>query len=162
VFDLNLTGVTGFSQSTVTHTDLTLRYDPATAPALPAPSLCQGQSASTPCVILPALTLNYRLHTDQNNTSTGPVQVLNLNVGHLSYDGAGSHAPITGACVQVSFDNGSTWQPVPVIGFDGQYVALWPNKAGSSPSIKVSATDAAGGSITQTITNAYTVAGGQS
>jgi hypothetical protein len=108
-------------------------------------------------VILPALTLNYRLDTDENNTSTSPVQALNLTVGHLSYDGAGSHAPITSASVRVSFDNGSTWQRVPVIGFAGHYVALWHNTAGTSPSIEVTATDAVGGSITQTVTNAYTV-----
>ena len=161
VFDLNMTGVAGFSQSAVTHTDLTVRY-PGNGPTLPAPSVCQGQTASTPCTILPALSLNYQLDTDENNTSTSPVQVLNLSVGHVSYDGAGSHAPITGTHVQVSFDNGSTWQQVPVIGFAGHYVALWANKAGTSPSLKVSATDAAGGSITQTITNAYTAAGGQS
>jgi hypothetical protein len=60
--------------------------------------------------------------------------------------------------VQVSFDNGATWKSVPAIGFDGNYVALWANpKAGASPSIKVTATDANGGSITQTVTNAYTV-----
>lgn len=159
VFDLNMTGVPGFSQSTVTHTDLTLRYDPnaTTGSTLPAPSQCEGQTASTPCVILPALTLNYRLDTDENNTSTSPVQALNLTVGHLSYDGAGSHAPITSASVRVSFDNGSTWQRVPVIGFAGHYVALWRNTAGTSPSIEVTATDAVGGSITQTVTNAYTV-----
>ena len=160
VFDLNLTGVAGFSQSTVTHTDLTLRYDPnaTRGSTLPAPSVCVGQTASTPCAILPALTLNYRLNTDENNTSTSPVQALNLTVGHVSYDGAGSHAPITSATVQVSVDNGSTWQRVPVVGFDGHYVALWPNKAGTSPSIKVTATDAVGGSITQTVTGAYTAA----
>jgi hypothetical protein len=156
VFDLDMSGVAGFSQSTVAHTDLTLRYDPKTASPLPAPSVCQGQTASTPCTILPALSLNYQLATDENNTSTSPVQVLNLTVGHLSYDGAGSRAPITGASVQVSFDKGTTWQHVPVLGFAGHYVALWHNTAGTSPSIKVTATDAAGGSITQTVTNAYT------
>jgi hypothetical protein len=157
VFDLNMTGAAGFSQSTVTHTDLTVPFDPNKGSTLPAPSVCQGQTASTPCVILPALTLNYQLDTDENNTSTSPVQVLNLTVGHVSYDGAGSHAPITATSVEVSFDNGSTWQRVPVIGFDGHYVALWHNMAGTSPSIKVTATDAAGGSIAQTVTNAYTV-----
>jgi hypothetical protein len=137
-----------------------VRYDPnaTRGNTLPPQSSCAGQSASTPCVVLPALDLNYRLATDENNTSTSPVQVLNLRVGHVNYDGAGSHAPITSATVQVSFDNGATWKSVPAIGFAGNYVALWANpKAGASPSIKVTATDANGGSITQTVTNAYTV-----
>jgi hypothetical protein len=108
--------------------------------------------------VLPALDLNYQLATDQSNTSTSPVQVLQLRVGHVSYDGAGSHAPIRSASVQVSFDNGATWKSVPVFGFAGNYVALWANPAaGTNPSIKVTATDANGGSITQTVTNAYTV-----
>jgi hypothetical protein len=42
--------------------------------------------------------------------------------------GAGSRAPITSASVQVSVDNGATWQRVPTIGFRGEYVVFWPNK----------------------------------
>lgn len=159
VFDLSLAGVTGVSQSTVTHTDATLRYDPAaTGVTLPSQSTCPGSSASTPCAVLPMLDLNYRLATDESNTSGSPVQVLNLRVGHAGYDGAGSRSPITGASVQVSFDNGGTWQRVPTIGFAGSYVALWPNKAGTEPSIRVSASDANGDTITQTVTDAYTAA----
>jgi hypothetical protein len=162
VYDLSLAGVPGFSQSTVTHTDLTIPYNPNPGPgsALPADSSCFGGTASTPCEILPMLTLNYQLASDQTNTSTSPVQVLKLGVGHVSYDGAGSHAPIRSASVQISFDGGNTWKSVPVIGFDGSYVALWVNPAsasGTDPSIKVTATDVIGGSISQTITNAYTI-----
>ena len=46
-------------------------------------------------------------------------------------------------------------------GSAGDYTATWPNPAsarGTSPEIKVTAADAAGGSITQTITAAYTIA----
>lgn len=162
VFDLSLAGVPGFSQSTVTHTDLTIPYNPNPGPdnALPADSSCFGGTASTPCEILPMLTLNYQLASDRTNTSTSPVQVLKLGVGHASYDGAGSHAPIRSASVQISFDGGKTWKSVPVIGFDGSYVALWANPvsaSGTDPSIKVTATDVIGGSISQTITNAYTI-----
>jgi hypothetical protein len=158
VFDLNLTGVAGFSQSTVTHTELTVPVDPnaSKGSVLPAESSCAGQSASAPCVVLPALNLNYRLATDERNTSTAPMQLLHLSVGHVSYDGAGSRAPITSASVQVSLDNGATWQRVPTVGVGGDYVAFWPNKPGTSPSIKVTATDANGGAITQTVTSAYT------
>ncbi len=164
VFDLNLTGLPGISQSTVTHTDLTVPYDPKATrgSTLPSESSCAGQSARTPCVVLPVLDLNYHLATDENNGSTSPVQVLRLRVGHVSYDGAGSRAPITSARVSVSFDNGATWKPVPTIGFAGDYVALLANPKSGSPSIKVTATDADGGSITQTVTNAYTIEGATS
>jgi hypothetical protein len=155
VYDQSLAGASGISQSTVTHTEVSVPYHPV-GDVLPSPSTCVGQSASTPCVILPALDLNYKLAADQNNTSTAPLQTLDLRVAHVSYDGTGSHAPITSATVQVSYDDGATWQPVPATGYAGNYQANWPNKPGTSPSIKVTATDADGGSITQTVANAYT------
>lgn len=157
VFDLSLAGLPGIGQSAVTHTDITVPDNPAAKGSTPPAEIqCAGATASTPCVVLPVLDLNYRLATDENNSSTSPVQVLDLRVGHVSYDGAGSHSLVTKASVSVSFDNGATWQSVPTVGFAGNYVAFWPNKAGTSPSIKVTASDANGGSITQTVSSAYT------
>jgi hypothetical protein len=109
--------------------------------------------------VLPALTLDYQLATDLANTSHAPVQTMGLRVGHVSYDGVGSHAPIRSATVEVSFDNGRTWLPAAVAGFAGDYVAIWPNRPGGAPALRVTATDADGNAITQTITNAYTIAG---
>jgi hypothetical protein len=161
VFDTSLGG--GLSQSTQTHTDLTVPYTPqaAAGSALPAGDGCYGQSASTPCAVLPVLNLDYHLVSNEDNTSSAPIQRMNLTVGHVTYDGMGSHARITSAAVSVSFDGGTTWQPAIVAGVNGHYVVTWPNPAsarGTDPELKVSATDAAGGAITQTITNAYTIA----
>ena len=161
VLDTDLTASPRVSQSTQTHTDLTVRYTPGSGAALPAGDTCAGQSAASPCAILPALTLGYQLATDELNTSISPVQELKLLVGHVSYDGAGSHAPITSVTMSVSFDGGTTWQPAVVRGSGGQYTATWPNPApapGTDPEIRVTATDATGGSITQTVTHAYTIA----
>jgi hypothetical protein len=161
VLDVSLAGVRGFSQSTRTHTDLTVRYVPGAGAALPAGDVCSGQSAAAPCRILPALTLGYQLATGQDNTSSAAEQVLHLRVGHVSYDGAGSRAPVRSAAVWVSFDGGRSWRRATVTGSGGTYTATWPNPASAqatSPEIKVTASDAIGGSITQTITNAYTIA----
>ena len=161
VLDTDLTAVPGFSQSTQTHTDLTVPYAPALTTTLPAEDDCAGQAAASPCEILPALTLDYQLATDELNTSGSAVQEMNLLAGHVSYDGAGSRAPITSAAVSVSFDGGATWHEAVVRGFGGHYTATWPNPAaarGTDPEIRVTATDAIGGSITQTITHAYTIA----
>jgi hypothetical protein len=161
VLDESLAGLKGFSQSTRTHTDLTVRYVPGSGAALPPGDTCAGESAASPCRVLPALTLGYQLATSQDNTSSAPVQMLHLRVGHLSYNGAGSHAPITAAAVWVSFDGGKSWQRATVTGSAGTYTASWPNPAsarGTSPELKVTAADAVGGSITQTITSAYTIA----
>jgi hypothetical protein len=166
---LDVDGTGAFSQSTVTHTDLTFQYTPGAQPgsALPSDDACYpltaGGAPTGPCQILPVLTLNYQLATSETDTSSAPVQHLRLTVGHLTYDGHGSHAPITSATVAVSFDGGTTWQPAVVGGHDGHYKVTWKNPAaaaGTSPDLRVTATDAAGGSITQTITNAYTIAAG--
>jgi hypothetical protein len=158
VLDVDLSADNNFSQSTKTHTEVTVKYDPtATGSPLPTTSGCDGQTPTTPCQILPALTLDYRLAADESNTSHSPVQTMGLTVGHVSYNGVGSHSPITSATVSVSFDNGATWHPAAVAGFAGHYVALWHNPAAGSPELRVTATDAAGDAITQTITNAYTI-----
>jgi hypothetical protein len=86
---------------------------------------------------------------------------MRLHVDHLGYDGRGSHAPITGAAVSISFDGGVSWTPATVSGTDGNYLATWTNPAsaeGTSPDLLVTAQDAVGGSISETVTNAYTVA----
>jgi hypothetical protein len=109
---------------------------------------------------MPALTLNYRLDTDQSNASALSEQTMHLTVGHLSYDGHGSHAAITSAAVSVSFDGGTTWQQATLTGSAGSYDATWKNTGTTAPVLKVTAEDAAGGSITQTITDAYGIAPG--
>lgn len=157
---------TGVDQSVTTHTDLSFVYTPGKTPGgtLPSEVICEPNGIFTsPCQILPALNLSYNLATDLNNTSRPGVQTLGLTVDHLSYDGIGSHARITSATVSVSFDGGVTWQPATLAGTDGAYTASWLNPAsaaGTSPSIKVTATDAIGGSISQTVNEAYTIAGG--
>ncbi len=147
VFDTSQQGVAVVSQSTATHTDLTFRYTPP-APA-PRPRACRESGYScddpqglftAPCQVLPILTLNYRLAANDENTSSSPLQTLQLTVGHLSYDGYGSHAPITSASVAVSFDGGTTWKSAALLGFDGHYTALWANPAsaaGTSPELRV-------------------------
>jgi hypothetical protein len=57
--------------------------------------------------------------------------------------------------VSVSFDGGRTWHPVTVTGHDGSYTATFTAPAGATVSLRTSASDAAGGSISETITDAY-------
>ncbi len=159
VLDVDQSAVTGISQAVTSHTEETVRYVPgATDTPLPGPNACAGQTSTTPCDVLGAITLGYHLRGDLTNTTAAPWQVLGLHVGHLSYDGAGSRSPIRTVTVAVSYDNGTTWHQVPVVGLHGDYTTAWPNQAGTSPSLKVTATDAAGDAISQTIRAAYTVA----
>ncbi|WP_370364374.1 hypothetical protein [Catenulispora sp. GP43] len=161
VFDLDLSQFP-ITQSTASHTDITVPYTPTPNPAsnLPAGDFCQAQgSSTTPCSVLPVLNLNYQLATDGFNTTHGPVGALLLTVGHQSYGKAGSQAAITGATVSVSYDKGATWTAASVVpAGQGHFAVLWKNGAkGATPWLKVTATDALGGSITQTVANAYTI-----
>ncbi|MBY8881480.1 hypothetical protein [Actinacidiphila acidipaludis] len=151
------------SQSTHTVTDLTVK-SPATpdpASALPASDSCDGASADTPCQILPALTMSCDLAADLTDTGSSAVQAMTVDVGHISYGGKGSTAPVTSLTVRVSFDGGTTWRTATAAGTQGHYVALWANPASAaaaSPVLEVTAKDTLGGSLRQTITDAYTVA----
>jgi hypothetical protein len=163
VFDVDMTRSPGVSLGTKTHTETTFHYDPAVDPTqtLPNGDTCQTPHAETPCQILPMLGLTYRLSSDIRNTSTAATERMAFTVAHQSYDGRGSRSPITSASVSVSFDEGATWQPATVAGRAGHYVAGWRNRgaAGSKPSLRIAATDAAGNSVTQTINSAYLVGG---
>ncbi|HEY3501580.1 MAG TPA: hypothetical protein VGN37_02200 [Actinocatenispora sp.] len=157
-YDQDISGAAGISQSTVTHTDVSVPYAPGAGDPLPADDTCVGQAADAPCRILPALTLGYRLAGDEHNTVGGATARMGLTVGHLTYRGAGSRAAITSVTVQLSTDGGTTWTPATVAGGAGHYRVSWPNPAaGSTPTLRVTATDAAGGRISQTVTAAYTV-----
>jgi hypothetical protein len=167
VFDYDRSA-SGITQSTKTHTDITVPYSGKDDPSqtLPSGIYCPSSAAAPgttppppPCSVLPALTLNYQLNAlTTTNTSHSPRQNLVLHVGHLSYGDVGSRAHIDSVQVSVSFDNGATWQDVETHGYDGTYNAHWANPAAGSPvELKVTATDCLGGSITQTVTNPYTV-----
>lgn len=164
VYDADTTGSgLPMSQSTKTHTDITFQYKPGSPeqPTLPADDVCYAANfEALKCQILPALSLDYQLATDGSNTGHLPVQLLDLGVGHQSYQGQGSHAAITGATVSVSYDAGKTWVAATVVPTGGgHYLAAWPNSApkGSMPWLKVTATDAVGGAISQTVADAYSI-----
>ena len=164
VYDSDTTGSgLPMSQSTKTHTDITFQYAPGSVQqsTLPADDVCYAANfEALKCEILPALSLDYRLVTDSSNTGRLPVQLLDLGVGHQSYQGQGSHAAITGATVSVSYDAGKTWVPATVArSGGGHYLAAWPNNApkGTMPWLKVTAADAIGGSISQIVADAYTI-----
>jgi len=171
VFDHAAQAGAGYSQSLDTHTDLTFNYTPTSdaQQELPDQDQCAGSdetaASGAACKILPILSVNYQLATDLTNTSRSPVQRLGLTIGHVSYDGHCSRSPITSTRLAISFNNGTTWQSVPLLGASGHYLALWANphvtSATPGPELKVTASDAAGGTITQTVSAAYTIGSAQ-
>jgi len=137
------------------------------SPELPAENSCgrlrpQPAKASNtaPCQILPVLNLGYHLDTDATNTGGKPLQKLDLTVGHQSFDGIGSQADITAATVSVSYDNGKTWTDTHVAHTGcGHFEAHWKNSASheTTPWLRVTARDTIGGTISQTVQDAYTI-----
>jgi hypothetical protein len=163
IADQDFTGDTTLGQSSTLHTELTFGPPSAsdTGSLLPDPFTCEGQSASTPCTVLPLLTARFDLAADDLNTSHRTAQSMGLDIGHVTVGGAGSRAAITSASAQVSFDDGQTWQDAVLTGADGTYQASWTNPdsaRGTSPALRVTAEDADGNALTETITHAYTVA----
>ena len=85
------------------------------------------------------------------STRAGP-QVVHLSVGHLQL---AKPIAVTRAARWVSFDGGKTWHPARVTGSGASYAAVFSAPADATVTLRTSAADAAGGSVTQTITNAY-------
>jgi hypothetical protein len=142
--------------STASQTVWTWRSAAEPGSTLPPGWTClPGGQPDRACAVQPMMTLRYGVVGMglTGSTSAGQ-QVVRVTVGHLQLAKA---AKITGAAVSVSFDGGKTWQAASVAGSGGRYAAVFSAPAGALVTLRTSATDAAGGSVAETITNAYQV-----
>jgi hypothetical protein len=123
-----------------------------------APEKQEGFRFTSHCAIQPMMTLAYHLaKLGLNETAPPGRQVLGVSVGHIQLVKA---IRITRATVRVSFDGGKKWHDAAVRNLGrGRYHAIYNAPAGSDVMLRVSAKDAAGGRITETITHAYRVGG---
>jgi hypothetical protein len=111
---------------------------------------------SRACAAEPMMTLRFAVQNLALDGAAPPgLQLVRIAVGHLQLARV---APVIHAAVQVSFNGGKTWHPARVVGRDGTYTALFTAPAGARVTLRTSAADAAGGSITETITSAYATA----
>jgi hypothetical protein len=114
------------------------------------------------CAVQDMMTLDYQLARESldGSTAAGP-QSLGLAINHLP---ASPPYPVTQAKVQVSFDNGTTWQPATLARIchrqvcTNQYRATYTAPAGAQVSLRVTARDTLGATVTETILGAYQVA----
>jgi hypothetical protein len=108
------------------------------------------------CAVEPMMTLEYAVRGESlpGSTPAGP-QVVHLSVGHLQLVRA---IGVTAASMSVSFDGGKTWHPATVTGHGGSYTATFTAPAGAKVSLRTSAADAAGGSVTETLIDGYQIA----
>jgi hypothetical protein len=150
-----------YRQSTASHTEWTWKSQHVEGVTLPNALYCaRGDNGpDRSCAVEPLLTLGYAvggLRLD-GSTVSGP-QGLDLTVGHLQQSTASA---ITGATVQYSTD-GTSWQDATVTArgggvFHADFTATTETFRGTDVSLRVTASDAAGATIAETVTAAYHV-----
>lgn len=117
-----------------------------------------GGVGSRACAAQPMMTLRYAVQNLALDGSAPPgLQLVRLAVGHLQL---AQTTRITRVAARVSFDGGKTWHGARVAGLDGSYTALFSAPSGAQVTLWVSAADAAGGSVTQTVKSAYATTAG--
>jgi len=148
--------------------DLTLSTSAATSwtvsTAAPAGALPRGWycdfSNHTNCTVLPLLTADYALPVNMlGQLPSGPVSA-GIDVSHLA---GATDVAVTSLSLQVSFNGGASWQNATVVSQgSGRYAVSFTVPAAAATdgfgALKLHATDAYGGSLSQTIQHAFAVA----
>lgn len=147
-----------FTLSTASSTTWTFPADVQTT-ALPANWTCTP-NGGTSCSVVPVITTQYQLPENLlGQIPSGSAQG-SITLGHL----AGATAAFKKVKVSVSWDGGSTWTAATVTPEgDGQYsVAFTVPAVGSTNgfgAIRLSASDANGSTVAESVTNAFAVSG---
>ncbi|SES32604.1 S8 family peptidase [Lentzea albida] len=106
--------------------------------------------AEGPARPLPLMAVKFTPAVDGHNRASRLSAVVPLSVSHNT----GIAARPTG--VQVSYDRGATWRAAPLVGGNGRWAAVLSHPRGAvSVSLKASARDTAGNSVTQTVIDAF-------
>jgi hypothetical protein len=146
----------GYPLSNAIDTAWTWRTTPAGAAKAPAGWTCVLYQRVSNCAVQPMMTLQYAVAgLSLHGAAQAGRQVLHVSVGHLQ---AAKASGIARAAVSVSFDGGTTWHRTQVTGTGGHYTAAFTAPAGTKVTLRTSASDAAGATITETIANAYQIA----
>ncbi|WP_437025282.1 hypothetical protein [Streptomyces sp. enrichment culture] len=159
VYDQTRTG-DWFRQASVSRTEWTFTSGHSATRTVPAGYQCADGTAER-CSALPLVTATARLHTGIDGTMpVGPAR-MDLAFGHAPSAKGGA---IRDAKAEVSFDGGTTWRTARLSRqADGRYTARWSNPRsaqGQDVMLRLWARDADGGTLTRTVTAAYTVASG--
>ena len=146
-----------FTRSTDVHTRWTVPVHIPTA-KLPTGWVCTYRHNSpTNCRVLPLITSSYDLPVNLLDVLPhGPVNGT-VNLGHL----AGMKAAFTKVTAQISYDSGKTWHAATVTdqgsGKFGLGFTVPASGTNGFGALKISATDALGGTFDQTIQHAFAV-----
>ncbi len=144
--------------SPATATAWVMHTAPAPHSVVPPSWFCltPGFSITQQCKVLPMLTLSYQVRgLALNAVVPAGHQRIDVSVGHIQL---ARQTAIVQASAQVSYDNGRFWQPVTLRrARAGHYHVSFDSPAGVDVTLRFAATDADGNSITETISNAYSV-----
>jgi hypothetical protein len=140
------------SLATAADTEWTFRSARPAAGSAPAGVPCP---TGEPCAALPMLVPNYQVPTDlRGRVAAGLGQVV-LTVA--ANQGAPA-SPVDTATLSWSADDGATWTPARVRSQGGgRFAATVPHPAGATVSLRITAADRAGDTVTQTLVRAYQV-----
>jgi hypothetical protein len=146
--------------STATQTVWTWRSAHEAGATVPAGWDCFGNTIASPgsrdCAAQPMMTLEYAVANEGLNGSVAAgQQKIRVSAGHIQL---AAQPKVTGLTMQVSFNGGKTWRTARITGSGGGYEATFSAPAGAMVTMRTSATDAAGGSVTETIDSAYQIA----
>jgi hypothetical protein len=149
-----------FPLSTAATTVWTWRSAPQPGVTVPPNWFCGFSSRGLllrHCAVQPMMTLDYHVRgLPRDGRTEAGRQLIELDVGHIQL---ATSARITDATAQVSYNDGQTFQPARVTSLGGgRFRIRFIAPAGVDVTLRVSAADAAGGSITETILRAYGVA----
>lgn len=108
------------------------------------------------CAVQPMMTVDYHVQgLQQDGRTADGQQLVDLTFGHLQLASA---AAVTGATAQFSYNDGQTWQAATVTPLGGGHFQMaFTAPGGVDVTLRIHATDAAGGAITETILRAYGV-----
>jgi hypothetical protein len=157
-FQLNVTNPSD-PLSSMTSTAWTWRAKPQQGARVPNTWFCPTTvpyptASSRNCAVQPLMTLSYQVkNLDVNEVAPSGAQQVDVAVGHQPLAPA---TPIKSVTASVSYDGGSTWHPATVaaVGVD-QYQLTFTAPTGADVTLQIKTTDAAGGSISETIINGY-------
>jgi hypothetical protein len=152
-----------YLQSTGSHTEWTWPSQHVGNVTLPNAYACEQRKGEDPprdCAAEPLMTLQYAVgNMDVTGTVRNGPQTVDVTAGHVQL---APTTAITGTTVQFSIDDGVTWQDASVTAqgndvYRAAFTAQAPTFRGAYVSLRVTATDANGGQISETTTRSYKI-----
>ena len=140
-----------------TYTVWTMRTAAEPAAKVPPSWECStNQGETRNCAVLSMLTLDYQVrHLSLDGVAPAGPQQVSVSVGHIQLS---RPSAIVSAKARVSWDNGLSWHSATVTGTSaGNYLVSFTPPPTVDVTLSFTARDAAGGSVSETITSAYAV-----